>query len=73
MGSGDQQTPGMHRPRKTCAGDICQQNPKPFSSLREEDIEDWMVNYEQLRDFNRWDDTSKLRNAIFCLNDVARV
>lgn len=49
-----------------------QRDPPIFSGASSQDIEDWLSSYERVSTYNRWDDTTKLTNAAFYLEDLAR-
>ncbi|KAG0445254.1 hypothetical protein HPB47_017740, partial [Ixodes persulcatus] len=49
-----------------------QRDPKHFSGLGEEEIEEWLDLYERISAYNRWDNASKLANIIFYFTDVAK-
>lgn len=47
-------------------------DPRVFSGLGDEDIEEWADFYTRVSLHNRWDDPTKLANVIFYLSDVAK-
>lgn len=47
-------------------------DPRVFSGLGDEDIEEWADFYARVSLHNRWDDPTKLANVIFYLSDVAK-
>lgn len=49
-----------------------QRDPPIFAGLRGDDVEDWLQNYDLVSDYNRWDNTQKLRNVPFYLSNVAK-
>lgn len=56
-----------------CAGALRQRDPKLFSGIGDDDIEDWLESVERVSLHNKWDDTVKLNNVIFYLTDVAKL
>lgn len=49
-----------------------QRDPKVFSGLGDEEIEEWLDIYERISTYNRWDNANKLANIIFYFTDVAK-
>ncbi|CAN7950810.1 unnamed protein product, partial [Ixodes hexagonus] len=47
-------------------------DPRVFSGLGDEDIEEWADYYARVSLHNRWDNPTKLANVIFYLSDVAK-
>ncbi|XP_070385604.1 uncharacterized protein [Dermacentor albipictus] len=46
--------------------------PESFHGDTFEDVEDWLEQFERVADFNGWDETRKLRNVYFALEESAR-
>ncbi|XP_077553256.1 calcium-activated chloride channel regulator 1-like [Haemaphysalis longicornis] len=46
--------------------------PNAFHGEVFEDVEDWLVHFERVADFNRWDDREKMRQVYYSLEDGAR-
>ncbi|KAK8786811.1 hypothetical protein V5799_023416 [Amblyomma americanum] len=47
--------------------------PKPFHGGYSEDAQDWLDQFERVARFNGWDDSAKIRNVYFSLEDAARI
>lgn len=56
-----------------CAGALRQRDPKLFSGIGDDDIDDWLESVERVSLHNKWDDVLKLNNVIFYLTDVAKL
>lgn len=56
-----------------CSGAVRQRDPAIFSGTDDHDVEDWLAEYERVSAHNRWDDRSKVTNAIFYLTGVANL
>ncbi|CAN7940576.1 unnamed protein product, partial [Ixodes hexagonus] len=56
-----------------CAGALRQRDPKLFTGLGDDDIDDWLESFERVSVHNKWDDPMKLNNVIFYLTDVAKL
>ncbi|XP_077486685.1 uncharacterized protein LOC144097970 [Amblyomma americanum] len=48
-------------------------DPGTFSGTDDSDVDDWIILYERVSNYNRWDPTLMLANVIFYLNGTARV
>lgn len=48
-----------------------QREPRSFTGLPHEDVEDWLDHYERVSSFNRWDDSLKRRHVGFYLDLIA--
>lgn len=49
-----------------------QRDPKFFTGLGEDEVDEWLDLYNRIGLHNRWDDATKLSNIIFYFTDVAR-
>lgn len=54
-----------------CAGVPRHRDPPIFSGTDDQDVEDWIVEYERVSSCNKWDDRAKLTNVHFYIADVA--
>lgn len=49
-----------------------QREPPSFSGLPGDDVQNWIENYHLVSTFNQWDDSLKLLNVSWSLNEVAK-
>ncbi|CAN8029089.1 unnamed protein product [Ixodes persulcatus] len=49
-----------------------QRDPRVFSGIGDEDVEEWVDFYTRVSLHNKWDDHTKLANVVFYLSDVAK-
>ncbi|CAN7951135.1 unnamed protein product [Ixodes pacificus] len=49
-----------------------QRDPRVFSGIGDEDVEEWVDFYSRVSLHNKWDDHTKLANVVFYLSDVAK-
>lgn len=68
-----QQQPGATVTTVLCPGPFPQRDPPIFSGAEEQDVEDWLAEYERVSVINRWDDAGKLNYLSFYLSGVASV
>lgn len=68
-----QQQPAVPVPTLVCPGPSRQRDPPIFSGTEEEDVEDWLAEYERVSVINHWDDAAKLNYVSFYLSGVATV
>lgn len=54
-----------------CSGSTRQRDPPVFSGADDQDVEDWIAEYERVSSCNKWDGRAKLTNVHFYITDVA--
>lgn len=45
--------------------------PRSFAGQAGEDVEEWLIHYERVSRYNRWDSVAKLANVVFFLTQTA--
>lgn len=60
-------------PPVMCSGVLRLRDPPVYNGTEDQDVEDWLAEYEHASAINKWDDPAKLIHVIFYLTDLANL